>query len=510
VQEHRATRLHWDFRLEVDGVMPSWAVTRGPTLIAGEKRLAMMTEDHPLDYRTFEGVIPEGNYGAGEVIVWDEGTYELAEGTDPREQINKGKLKIILHGKKLKGLFTLVRMKPREGERGDPWLLFKDHDEFEDPKWKIEEHAESVKSGKTLAELQRSRKDAPIWKSNRAASPDGTAVKRAARARVQADPIPRDVKPMLATLVDAPFDDDRWLFELKWDGYRAIAVVEKDAVTLTSRNGKDLLHQFPEMKELARAFRSIPVVVDGELCVLDERGRPSFQALQSRLKPELRGMKRRKPSGVTYVVFDLIYADGRDLRERPLEERKRLLETIVVDDRGVLYSKHFVGKGKELYELAVRNELEGIVGKVRTSPYRSGVRSREWVKIKAKQRQEFVIGGWTEPRGSRKGFGSLLVGYYEKGELKYAGHVGTGFDEKLLRDLMARLKPLERKTSPFSETPKTNTPAHWVEPELVAEVEFAEWTREGILRQPVFLGLRIDKDPASVVRELEEHADPNA
>jgi bifunctional non-homologous end joining protein LigD len=510
VQEHRATRLHWDFRLEAAGVMPSWAVTKGPTMVAGEKRLAMQTEDHPLDYRTFEGVIPEGNYGAGEVIVWDEGFYDLFEGTDPVEQIAKGKLKIVLAGHKLKGLFTLVRMKPREGEHGKPWLLFKDHDDYDDPNWKVEEHAESVKSGKTLAELQRSRKDAPIWKSNRAASPDGTAVKRAARARVKVDPIPRDVKPMLATLVDEPFDDDRWLFELKWDGYRGIAVVEKDKVTLTSRNGKDLLHQFPEMKELARAFRSIPVVVDGELCVLDERGRPSFQALQSRDKPEVRGMKRRKPSPVTFVVFDLIYADGRDLRERPLEERKRLLETIIVDERGVLYSKHFAGKGKELYELAVREQLEGIIGKVRTSPYRSGVRSREWVKIKAKQRQELVVVGWTEPRGSRKGFGSLLVGYYEKDEMRYAGHVGTGFDEKLLRDLMAKLKPLERKTSPFADAPKTNTPAHWVKPELVAEVEFAEWTREGILRQPVFLGLRIDKDPKTVVREREEHVNPNA
>jgi bifunctional non-homologous end joining protein LigD len=511
VQEHRATRLHWDFRLEADGVMPSWAVTKGPTLVAGEKRLAMQTEDHPMDYRTFEGVIPEGNYGAGEVIVWDEGFYTLYEGDDPTEQIKKGKLKIVLAGHKLKGLFTLVRMKPREGEHGKPWLLFKDHDDYDDPNWKIEENAKSVKTGRTLAELQRSRKDAPIWKSNRAASPDGTAVKRAARARVKADPIPRDVKPMLTTLVDEPFDDDRWFFELKWDGYRAIAVIEKDAVTLTSRNGKDLLHQFPEMNDLPTAFRSIPVVVDGELCVLDEEGRPSFQALQSRDKPELRGVKRRKPSPVTFVVFDLIYADGRDLRERPLEERKRLLEEIVVAERGVLFSKHFVGKGKQLYDLAARSGLEGIVGKVRTSPYRSGIRSREWVKIKVKQRQEFVIGGWTEPRGSRKGFGSLLVGYYDDGELKYAGHVGTGFDEKLLRDVMAKLKPLERKTAPFAETPpKTNTPAHWVKPELVAEVTFAEWTREGILRQPVFLGLRTDKDAKTVVRERPQHADPDA
>lgn len=510
VQEHRATRLHWDFRLEAAGAMPSWAVTKGPTLVAGEKRLAMKTEDHPLDYQTFEGVIPEGNYGAGEVIVWDNGTYRLFEGTDPSEQIAKGKLKIVLDGKKLKGLFTLVKMKPREGEHGEPWLLFKDHDEFSDPEWKVEQHAQSVKSGKTLAQLQASRKDAPIWKSNRAAAADGTAVKRAARARAaHAEPLPRGVKPMLTTLVDAPFDDARWLFELKWDGYRAIAVIEKGAVTLTSRNGKGLLHQFGEMASLATAFRSIPVVVDGELCVLDPDGRPDFQALQSRDKPEARGRARRKPSPVTFVVFDLLYADGRDLRERPLEERKRLLEQIVLPDRGVMYSQHVLTDGKTLFELAERRGLEGIVGKVRVSPYRS-IRSREWVKIKAKQRQEFVIGGWTEPRGSRKEFGALLVGYYDGDTFHYAGHVGSGYDGKLLSSVMATIKPLERKTSPFVDAPKPNTPAHWIKPELVCEVAFTEWTRENNLRHPVFLGMRTDKDAKSVVRERAQHADPDA
>jgi bifunctional non-homologous end joining protein LigD len=503
VQEHRATRLHWDFRIEAGGVMPSWAVTKGPTLVPLEKRLAMKTEDHPLEYQTFEGVIPEGNYGAGEVIVWDNGTYELAEGDDPVAEIAKGKLKIVLHGKKLKGLFTLVKIKPREGEHGEPWLFFKDHDEYEDPAWKVDEHAESVKSGMTLAQLQQRRKDAPIWKSNRSAAPDGTAVKRAARAKAaHADPIPRNVTPMLTTLVDEPFDDPRWLFELKWDGYRAIAVVEKDAVTLTSRNGKDLLHQFREMETLNTAFRSIPVVVDGELCVLDAEGRPDFQALQSRDKP-VPGRTRAKPSPVIYVVFDLLYADGRDLRERPLEERKRLLEELIVPDRGVMYSKHVVEHGIELYRLAEARGLEGIVGKVRTSPYRS-TRSREWVKIKTKQRQEFVIGGWTEPRGSRKAFGSLLVGYYDGDAFTYAGHVGTGFDEKRLDDLMARMAPLERKTAPFANPPKPNTPAHWIKPELVGEVAFSEWTRDGILRQPVFMGLRSDKDAKSVVRERSQ------
>jgi bifunctional non-homologous end joining protein LigD len=262
------------------------------------------------------------------------------------------------------------------------------------------------------------------------------------------------------------------------------------------------------MEGLSAAFRSIPVVVDGELCVLDRDGRPDFQALQSRDKP-VRGLKRARPSPVTFVVFDLLYADGRDLRERPLEERKRLLETLIVPDQGVMYSKHVVGTGKELFALAERRGLEGIVGKVRTSPYRS-TRSREWVKIKTRKRQEFVIGGWTEPRGSRKGFGALLLGYYEGGELHYAGHVGTGFDGDRLKLLAARMEPLARKTSPFVDAPKTNTPAHWVKPELVAEIAFAEWTRDNILRQPVFIGLRSDKDAKSVVREREQHADPGA
>jgi bifunctional non-homologous end joining protein LigD len=510
VQEHRATRLHWDFRLEAGGVMPSWAVAKGPTLVPLEKRLAMKTEDHPLDYQTFEGVIPAGNYGAGEVIVWDNGTYELAEGTDPVAQIAAGKLKIVLHGTKLKGLFSLVKIKPRADEHGEPWLLFKDHDAFEDPNWKVEEHAQSVTSGQTLAQLQAARADAPIWKSNRAAAPDGTAVKRAARAKAAThDPIPREVKPMLATLVDAPFDDDRWLFELKWDGYRAIAIIENGGVTLTSRNGKDLLHQFGELAAAGAAFRSIPAVVDGELCVLDADGKPDFQALQSRDK-ELPGKRRPARSAVTFIAFDLLYADGRDLRAQPLEERKRLLESLIVDGHGVMFSKHVVGTGKALYAAAEQRGLEGIVGKVRTSPYRS-TRSREWVKIKTRRRQEFVIGGWTEPRGSRSGFGALLIGYYDGDALVYAGHVGTGFDGDRLTMLTAAMKPLARKTSPFAgAVPKTNTPAHWITPSLVGEVAFTEWTRDGILRHPAFIGLRSDKDPTTVVREREAHADPNA
>jgi bifunctional non-homologous end joining protein LigD len=489
--------------------MPSWAVAKGPSLVPLEKRLAMRTEDHPLDYRTFEGVIPAGNYGAGEVIVWDQGYWDLVEGDDPLAAIASGKIKFTLTGKKLNGLWSLIKIKPRAGEHGEPWLLFKDHDEYEDATWQVEEHGESVKSGKTLAQLQAARKDAPIWSGSRIKSAGGIEIKAAARkkAAAKADPLPVDIKPMLTTLVDAPFDDERWLFELKWDGYRAIATVTKNGTTLVSRNGNDLTHGFNEMADLHGAFRSLPIVVDGELCVLDEDGKPDFQALQSREKP-VRGLKK-PPANVTFVVFDLLYADGRDLRAEPLEERKRLLEELIVANHGVMFSSHVLANGTGLFAQAERRGLEGIVGKVRTSPYRS-TRSREWVKIKAKRRQEFVIGGWTEPRGSRSKFGALLIGYYEGDDFVYAGHVGTGFDAKRLTDLMARMGPLERKTPPFSVRPKTNTPAHWIRPSLVCEITFAEWTREGILRQPVFIALRSDKQAATVMREREQHADPNA
>ena len=505
IQKHRATRLHYDFRLEVGGVLASWAIPKGPSLDTHERRLAMHVEDHPFDYRTFEGIIPGGNYGAGEVIVWDEGTYTLAEGTDPAAEIAAGKIKFVLAGKKLHGMFSLVKIKNSRDQSGEPWLLIKDRDEYVDPAWNIDDHPESAKTGKTLADIAAGRKTEKQWKSDRAAAPSRDTSKRAVR-RAAIEPLPANPKPMLATLVDAPFDDPKWVFEFKWDGYRAIAVIAQDGtVTLTSRNGNDLLGQFSELTELGRAFRSLPIVVDGEICILDERGRSSFQALQSRDKRFSGGAKPSK-TPVTYVAFDGLYADGRDLRAETLEARKALLEKLIVPDRGVMYSKHVVGSGTQLYEFAVREHLEGIIGKERTSPYRS-TRSREWVKVKAKHRQEFVIGGWTEPRGSRHGFGALLLGVHDAGKLLYAGHVGTGFDQAKLRAIGAQLAAIEAAHSPFAVKPKTNTPAHWVKPTLVAEVEFAEWTRDDILRQAVFLGLRADKDARDVVRERELSAD---
>jgi bifunctional non-homologous end joining protein LigD len=492
VQKHRATRLHYDFRLEAGGVLASWAIPKGPSLDTQERRLAMHVEDHPFDYRTFEGVIPAGNYGAGEVIVWDEGTYTLAEGDDPVAEIANGKIKFVLSGTKLHGMFTLVKIKNRGGEHGDPWLLIKDHDAFVDPDYDVEQHPESAQTGKTLADLKGDR-TAKQWQSDR---PAATA-KRAPRKPAKADPLPGPITPMLATLVDAPFDDPAWLFEVKWDGYRAVAAIDaRGGVTLTSRNGLDLLRRFKGLASIGAAFRSLPVVVDGEICALDERGRSSFQALQQYDMPA-RGAEK---TPLTYVAFDLLYADGRDLRALPLEERKAKLEALIVPERGVLYSKHIVGQGTAFFELARREGLEGVIAKRRDSPYRA-TRSRDWFKIKAKHEEEFVIGGWTEPKGSRSEFGALLLGYHEGGALVFAGQVGTGFNQKLLREIGAELRKRERKTSPFAAVPRMKPAPHFVTPELVAQIAFAEWTHDGLLRQPVFLGLRTDKSAAEVTRE---------
>lgn len=487
VQMHRATRLHYDFRLEADGVLASWAVPKGPTLVPGDRRLAMHVEDHPMDYRDFEGTIPAGQYGAGSVIVWDEGTYTLAEGTDPAAEIANGKIKFVMAGKKLKGEFTLVKIKAREDEHGDPWLLLKDRDEHADPKYDPAKHPKSVKSGKTLADIAADPKS-KTWQSKPATRRTGTRLRA---ANVKRDPLPRIASPMLATLVEKPFDDPDWFFEIKWDGYRAICTVDEKTLTLVSRNGLDMLARFPGLSELATAFESKPIIVDGEIVSLDSEGRSAFQRLQE---------SQKRPAGLTFVAFDVLYADGKDLRSLPLEERKALLERLIRDEELVLYSKHVVGSGTALYNVARERQLEGIIGKLRTSKYQER-RSRDWVKIKTSLEQEFVVGGWTEPKGSRKGFGALLIGVYEKKALRYVGSVGTGFSTKVLADLYARLRKLERKTSPFVNPVDANAPAHWCKPELVVQVRFTEWTRDMYLRHPAYLGIRLDKEAADVVAE---------
>jgi bifunctional non-homologous end joining protein LigD len=489
VQMHRATRLHYDFRLEAGGVLASWAVPKGPTLAPGERRLAAHVEDHPLGYRDFEGNIPAGQYGAGSVIVWDRGTYTLAEGTDPAEEIANGKITFVLHGRKLRGEFTLVKIKAREGEHGEPWLLIKDRDEYADPKYDPAGHPESVKTGKTLDDVARNPR-AKTWQSKPSAR---HAAVPAVKRRIRRDPLPRLRSVMLATLIDAPFDDDGWLFEVKWDGYRAICTIdEKGALTLVSRNGLDMLARFPPLRDLADAFDSLPIVVDGEIVSLDAGGRSEFQRLQE---------SQKKNAVLTYTAFDLLYADGRDLRKTPLEERKALLERLIRNDGVVMYSKHIIGKGTLLFAQAQRRHLEGIVGKKRDSLYQER-RSRDWVKVKAQLQQEFVVGGWTEPRGSRRGFGALLLGAYQGGRLRYVGHVGTGFSQKTLHELHAKLRKLERNSSPF-DAPVVGAPnAHWAKPELVAQVRFTEWTRDLLLRQPAYLGLRMDKAARDVTLEL--------
>ncbi len=503
VQMHRATRLHYDFRLEADGVLKSWAIPKGPSFDTHEKRLAMHVEDHPLDYRDFEGVIPAGNYGAGEVIVWDRGTYRLLEGTSLTEQIAKGSCKFELFGKKLHGSFALVHIKGRGGEE-NAWLLIKERDDAVDPAWRVEDHAESVKSGKTLADIARDPR-APHWESKDKAAPSARTRDRAVRQQALAPvPVPEIAAPMLATAVDAAFDDPHWLYELKWDGYRAIVTIDRDGnVAIASRNGNDFTKKFSELGALADAFAERPVVVDGEIVVLDAQGRPSFSALQERLDRFGRNAPQKAP--VTFVAFDLLYGNGRDLRKEPLETRKAALEALLTGRGPVMFSKHVIGTGTQLFALAHERGLEGIVAKRRDAPYQER-RSRDWLKIKNVARQEFAVGGWTEARGSRKHFGALLVGYYEGDDFVYAGSVGTGFDAKKLTAIYAKLAPLEGKTCPFVQTPRTDAPPHWVTPTLVAEVTFAEWTRDNQLRQGVFVALRDDKEPRSIARERPARA----
>jgi bifunctional non-homologous end joining protein LigD len=490
IQKHHATRLHYDFRLEADGVLKSWAVPKGPSFDPKERRLAMHVEDHPMDYRTFEGIIPKGNYGAGEVIVWDQGTYELSEGNDPAAEIGKGKIKFVMHGKKMRGEFTLVRIKGR-GESGDPWLLIKDHDEYVDPKYNVAKDDKSVKTGRTV-ESYAGDPRAPHWISNKPAAAEEKRPAKKAPGRAKRDKLPAVKTPMLATLIDEAFDDSEWLFEIKWDGYRAVCTVHEDgSMELVSRNGLDFLKKFPQLARLAHAWTTLPIVVDGEIVSLDAQGRSSFQRLQE-------SFSSQRP--VTFAAFDVLYADGRDLRKTPLEERKSILERCIADDDLVLYSKHVAGKGCALFAQAEKKNLEGIIGKRRDSLYVER-RTRDWVKIKAQLVQECVIGGFTEPRGSRSGFGSLLLGLYENGKLHYVGHAGTGFSIKVLAGMTKDLKKIERKTSPFVNKVEANTKPHYVEPKLVAQIRFTEWTRDGYMRQPAFLGLRLDKKPQECVRE---------
>lgn len=496
VQKHDATRLHYDFRLELDDVMKSWAVPKGPSLNPADKRLAMMVEDHPLDYRTFEGTIPAGNYGAGRVIVWDEGTWQVLGASDrksaeriAREGLAAGNLKFVLHGEKLNGEFSLAKLK--RGEK-NAWLLFKKRDQFASD-GDVTSDDRSVKSGRTIEDIgpdPRGRTNkaygSPLRKSKIKKPPP---TKRAAK-------IPRDVRPMLATLVDQPFDRDGWLFEVKWDGYRAIAEVDSKRVRLYSRNQKSFEDKFAPIVRALREFAQ-EAVLDGEIVALDEKGRAQFQLLQNYQKTGV--------GNLVYYVFDLLYLDGRDLRNVPLKERKELLRGIIGNSPSLRYSDHIEDEGIAFFKSAVRSGLEGIIAKEGASIYREGTRSAAWLKIKSRQRQEAVIGGFTAPRGARAELGALVLGVFDGPNLVYIGHTGGGLDDAGLADMRKRLEPLVISKCPFHVPPKTNAAVQWVKPGLVCEVEFQEWTEDGRMRQPIFVGMREDKSPRDVKRENPMH-----
>jgi bifunctional non-homologous end joining protein LigD len=537
IQKHAARRLHYDFRLEMEGVLKSWALPKGLPWKRGEKHLAVEVEDHPIDYEDFEGIIPEGQYGGGTVMVWDRGTY-FVYGEQPVKSLREGKLHLVLEGKKAKGEWTLVRIRGRDGEKNQ-WLILKTGADAKPISKKLED--QSVKTGRTMKQIAADR-DAE-WQSGREADESPTsrfkarirdAVKKkqsgedlaqthaetAARDENQIDrsviaalsKLPsakaRFIEPMKAKLVEQPPTTGGWTYELKFDGIRLIVVKTGTQVSLLSRNQNELAGRFPEVVKAVKDLPTRECVIDGEVVAVDDEGRSSFQLLQAR---EMEGRK----TPVYFYAFDLLQFDGKNLVSLPLEVRKNILENLRTDAGDqIRYSGAIGGDAERLLAEVKRRGLEGIIGKQRNSVYEPGRRSGAWIKLKCVREQEFVIGGYTPPQGSRKYFGAILVGYYDKKKLVFAGKVGTGFSTKMLSSLYKKLRKESRDDCPFVDLPsKQNgqwiqdiTPSmmrkmHWVNPVFVCEIKFAEWTRDGKLRAPVFVGLREDKNPSEVVRE---------
>ncbi len=490
VQKHRATRLHYDFRLAIGGTLKSWAVPKGPSQSHADKRLAVMTEDHPLDYANFEGKIPEGNYGAGTVMVWDRGTFHVEGKLDALKQLEKGEIKFSLNGEKLRGSFVLVKLK--QSEKGNEWLMIKHKDAAEDSSWNIDEHDGSALTRRTIEEIKEElppkRQPIPIQAAEVQSAHKGA--------------MPSRVEPMLATLADRPFSDANWLFEIKWDGVRALARIENGALTLRSRNSIDITKRYPEMAFLPAALAARQAILDGEIVALDAQGRGDFERLQERMHVRAPSENQVAQIPVVYFAFDLLYCDGYDLREAPLLERKQLLERLLYTSDRFRYADHQLEQGKELFDLAAQNGLEGIVAKRADSPYVSD-RSPYWVKLKITKTVDAVVGGWTEARTSALPLGSLLLGLYQSEKLRFIGHVGSGFDAKKLKDLTSRLKELAASGCPFDAVPETNERPSWVSPVLVARVKFSGWTQEHALRHPVFLALREDARPEDCQWENE-------
>ena len=505
VQKHAASRLHYDFRLELDGTLKSWAVPKGPSLDPTQKRLAVHVEDHPLDYGGFEGIIPPQQYGAGTVLLWDRGSWSPVG--DPMTGYRRGRLKFHLVGQKLRGLWNLVRMGARrQGAGKDNWLLIKEKDgeaRSGNNSHVTERLPESVTSGRTIEQI--ASKSNRIWQSNSPSNKPGRSTPRPQARRAQhvsgARRVPQmeRIAPQLATLADeAPIGDD-WVHELKYDGYRILCRVKNKSVKLVTRNGNDWTSKLHRIAEAAAALPVNSVWLDGEVVALKPDGSISFQALQNAFETE-------SETNLVYYVFDLLYLNGYDFRQAGLLDRKRELEKIVPKSTSGLirYSDHISGRGEIVFSEACHRGMEGIVSKRAQAVYLAG-RNRSWTKVKCGHRQEFVVGGFTDPSGSRVGFGALLLGVYDaQGNFQFAGRTGTGFTERSLKELRTRLMALEQPQSAFMNPP-TGIDArgvHWVKPRLVAEVSFAEWTNEGLLRQAAFQGLREDKSPTSVTKEL--------
>jgi bifunctional non-homologous end joining protein LigD len=481
IQKHGARRLHYDLRLEMDGVLKSWAVPKGPSVRDHEKRLAVHVEDHPVEYADFEGTIPPDNYGAGSVIVWDHGRYRLNKPGDPVEQLARGKLEVEFFGYKMRGLWTLARMSNHEKD----WLLLKKADAFAGTEELIELYPQSVISGLTLEEIA----DVPAKLSAlRQRLQELKAPKHNVSARSQA--------LMLATLEECPFSGPDWIFEIKYDGVRVLAERHGDTIELYGRNGTLTTKRYPELRD---AIKRLPVdrfVIDGEIVALDERGQPSFQKLQARMHLTSahdiqRGMIAAPVEG---FFFDCLALDGHDLRSLSLVDRKECLKSFLPFLGQARYSDHVAKAGEAFFEAASERGLEGIVAKNATSRYVGG-RSRDWIKIKCQRRQEFVIGGYTDPQGGRTYFGALHLGLYQNKKLVYVSKVGTGFDAKMLKSVWEKLQPLAQPKSPFEERSPTGRSHHWIEPKLVCEVRFSDWTHDGGIRHPAFLGMRTDKKP---------------
>lgn len=491
VQRHDATRLHYDFRLEVNGVLVSWAVPKGPSLDPARKALAMKVEDHPLDYGTFEGNIPQGNYGGGSVMLWDKGTFDVLGDAAAPEQLERGDFKFELHGTKLNGAFAIVHMK--HAGKGNEWLLIKKKDEHAISDYDINQFAWSVATKRTQDEIARNIQPLSVA--------DLPGARKSA--------MPSHLEPMLATAVTKPPGGPNWLYEVKWDGVRALCLIKNGTVEIHSRRGNRCEKQYPELEGLASQVNAKTAWLDGEICVLDEQGRARFAMIQPRIAANPTSIPRlAETTPATLFLFDILYAEGYDLRGVTLEDRKRLLSAVITPTDRIRISDAFDTDGAHMFEAARTMGLEGILAKDRKSTYESR-RSNCWLKLKVLNEQEFVIAGFT--KGERDYFGALVLGVREDGKLRHVGQVGTGFDQKLMKAIYKRLEPLITRTNPFDRKPIIRTGlgnVTWVKPEVVCQVRFLEWTQDGILRAPVFVGLREDKAPGEVVREESIAAEP--